>query len=209
MLNRLASLARVDFAPQHRQPSAGRVLLATIASIAGSLAADAILVAVGKAVFPSTKGFAHFQFSDYAKLTVIGVIIACAAWPIVTRISSAPRWLFSRMAILVTLVLLLPDLYLLHMGEPAKGVAVLMVMHVAIALVTYNLLVHLAPARPAAGGSAAGSPPFRESAPAGPVSAGPVSGSAAPGSPAPASPAAERGTPAVEQETRGRHRHAR
>jgi hypothetical protein len=116
MLNQLASLARVDFSPQHRQPSAGRVLLATIASIAGSLAADAILVVIGKAVFPTTKGFAHFQFSDYAKLTVVGVLISCVAWPIVTRISSAPRWLFFRLAILVTLVLLLPDLYILHMG---------------------------------------------------------------------------------------------
>jgi hypothetical protein len=191
MLSRLASLARVDFAPQHRQPSAVRVLLATITSIAGSLAADAVLVVAGKAVFPSTKGFVHFQFSDYAKLTVIGVIIACVAWPIVTRISSAPRWLFFRLAILVTLALLLPDLYILHLGEPARGVAALMVMHVAIALVTYNLLVHLAPVRPAAGGSPAAS--------AGSVSASPAS----------ASRAAERGTPVSEQFTRGRHRHAR
>jgi hypothetical protein len=151
MLNRLASLARIDFSPQHRVPSARRLLLASIASIAGSLAADATLVVIGKAVFPSIRGFAHFQFADYAKLTVIGVIIACVAWPIVTRISSAPRWLFFRLAILVTLVLLLPDLYILHMGEPAKGVAVLMLMHVSIALVTYNLLVHIAPVRPAAG----------------------------------------------------------
>jgi hypothetical protein len=190
MLNQLASLARVDFSPRHRQPSAGRVLLATIASIAGSLAADAILVVIGKAVFPSTRDFAHFQFSDYAKLTVIGVIIACVAWPIVTRISSAPRWLFLRLAILVTLVLLLPDLYILHTGEPAKGVAVLMVMHVAIALVTYNLLVHLAPVRRAAGGPAGGSPPFR----------GSVSASSA---------AAERTGPAAGQAPRARHRHAR
>ena len=159
MPNQLASLVRLDFSPRHRQPSAGRLVLATILSIAGSLAADAILVVVGKAIFPSTKDFAHFQFSDYSKLTVVGVIIACVAWPVVTRISSAPQWLFFRLAILVTLVLLLPDLYILHTGEPAKGVAVLMVMHVAIALVTYNLLVHLAPVRPAAGGSPAGSPP--------------------------------------------------
>jgi hypothetical protein len=193
MLNQLASLARVDFAPQHRQPSAGRVLVATIASIAGSLAADAILVILGTAVFPSTRGFAHFQFSDYAKLTVIGVIIACAGWPIVTRISPAPRWLFFRLAILVTLVLLLPDLYILHMGELATGVAVLMVMHAAIALVTYNLLVHLAPVRPAAGGSPAGSTPFRGAAPASAVSSGPA--------------ATERGAPVAGQATRGRHRH--
>ena len=116
MLNQLASLVRVDFSPRHRQPSALRVLLATIASIAGSLAADALLVVIGEAVFPSTKGFVHFQFSDYAKLTVVGVIIACLAWPVVTRISSAPRWLFFRLAILVTLVLWLPGPV-----DPAQG----------------------------------------------------------------------------------------
>jgi hypothetical protein len=41
----------------------------------------------GPGCFPATWGYAHFQFSDYAKLTVIGVLIACAAWPVVTRIS--------------------------------------------------------------------------------------------------------------------------
>jgi hypothetical protein len=46
-----------------------------------------ILVTIGTAVFPSTKGYVHFQFSDYAKLTIIGVVIACLAWPVVTRIS--------------------------------------------------------------------------------------------------------------------------
>jgi len=92
----------------------------------------------------------HFRFTDYAKLTVIGVIIACAAWPVVTRVSSAPRWLFFRLAILVTLFLWLPDLYILYRGQSADAVAVLMVMHLAIALVTYNLLVHVAPARRAA-----------------------------------------------------------
>ena len=91
MLQLLASLTRIDFRPQHGQPSASRVLLATVASVAGSLAADALLVVIGQAVFPATRGYVHFQFSDYAKLTVIGVIIACVAWPVVTRISSDPR----------------------------------------------------------------------------------------------------------------------
>jgi hypothetical protein len=134
----------VDFAPAHRQPSAVSVVAATIASIAGSLLADAILVVIAQQVFPSTKGYAHFQFSDYAKLTVIGVIIACAAWPIVTRISSWPRWLFLRMAILVTLVLWLPDVYILVNGQPGKAVAFLFLMHLAIAVVTYNCLVRIA-----------------------------------------------------------------
>jgi hypothetical protein len=147
LLDRSLQLVRVDFKPAHRQPSTSRVILATVVSLAGSLAADAALVAIGKSIFPSTKGYVHFQFSDYAKLTIIGVLIACVAWPVVTRISSAPRWLFFRLAIAVTLVLLLPDLYILKQGQPARAVAVLMCMHIAIALVTYNALVRLAPAK--------------------------------------------------------------
>jgi len=147
IIDRSLDLVKVDFSPGHRQPRLGRVLLATLVSLVGSVLADAALVAAGKAVFPSTKGYVHFQFHDYARLTIVGVIIACVAWPIVTRISSAPRWLFFRLAILVTLVLLVPDLYILKTGQPAKAVAVLMCMHLAIALVTYNALVHLAPVR--------------------------------------------------------------
>lgn len=133
-------------------------MLATAVSLAGSLASDAALVAIGGAAFPSTKGYVHFRFSDYSKLTIIGVVIACVAWPIVTRITSAPRWLFFRLAIVVTLVLFLPDLFILRQGQPAEAVAVLMCMHLAVALVTYNTVVHLAPvrARQRGGGHASG-----------------------------------------------------
>jgi hypothetical protein len=147
VLDRSLDLVKVDFAPVHAQPRRFRVVLATLVSLVGSLLADAALVAIGTAAFPSTKGYVHFHFSDYARLTIIGVIIACVAWPIVTRISSAPRWLFFRLAIAVTVVLLLPDVYLLKQGQPAKAVAVLMCMHLAIALVTYNALVRIAPIR--------------------------------------------------------------
>lgn len=149
-LERPLSLVQVDFAPAHRLPSAVRVIAATAVSLAGSLAADAILVVIGNTVFSTTKHYIHFRFSDYAKLTIIGVLIACAAWPIVTRISSSPRWLFLRLAILVTLFLWLPDLYILYRGQPARAVSVLMLMHLAIALVTYNCLVHIAKVRPLA-----------------------------------------------------------
>jgi len=148
LTSRALALARVDFAPTHRQPSVARVASATLLSVGGSLVADALLVALGTAIFPATKGYVHFEFSDYAKLTVIGVILACAAWPIVTRITSSPGWLFVRLAILVTLALYLPDLWLLVKGAPPDAVAVLMAMHLAIAVVTYNLLVHVAPVRP-------------------------------------------------------------
>ena len=146
LIGTLAAL-KVDFAPEHKQPAAERVLLATLVALVGSLAANAILVGIGTRIFPSTNGYAHFRFSDYGKLTTIGVIIACLAWPVVTRISSAPRWVFVRMAVLVTAVLWLPDLYILVKGQPVTAVLVLMIMHLAIGLVTYNALVHVAPAR--------------------------------------------------------------
>jgi hypothetical protein len=144
---RALALARIDLSPSHRPPAWWRVVVATILSVGLSLAADAALVFVATRLLPSTKGYVHFEFHDYAKLTVIGVLIACAAWPVVARISSAPRWLFFRLAIVVTLVLLLPDLYIWHQGQPRQAVLVLMAMHVAIALVTYNLLVNVAPVR--------------------------------------------------------------
>jgi len=147
MLQKALNLVHLDFAPEHGQPSGGQVVLATVVSLAGSLLADALLVVIAQAAFASTKGYAHFQFADYGKLTVIGVIIACVGWPITTRITSQPRWMFSRMAILVTLVLWLPDVYILVNGQPAKAVGFLFAMHLAIAVATYYALVRLAPVR--------------------------------------------------------------
>jgi hypothetical protein len=64
-------------------------------------------------------------------------------------VCSALRWLFFRLAILVTLVLLLPDFYILYKGQPGDAVGVLIMMHVAIGVVAYNLLVQVAPVRDA------------------------------------------------------------
>ena len=144
---RLMSWARVEYPVVHRPPAWWRVALSTVLSVVLSLAADAALVFIGTRLFPATKGYVHFAFSDYSKLTIVGVLIACAAWPVTTRVTSRPRWMFTWMAVLVTLVLWLPDVYILVKGQPATAVAFLFVMHLAIALVTYNALVYLAPVR--------------------------------------------------------------
>src|ERR1700761_889131 len=143
MLKWLIKLARIEFSPAHRQPGATRFAVASAVSVIGSLLADALLVALGEAVWPGTKGYAHFEFADYGKLTVIGVVIACAAWPIVARVCAVPRWLFLRLAALVTVVLLLPDVYIWYKGQPGEAVTVLMVMHVAIGVVTYTALTRI------------------------------------------------------------------
>jgi hypothetical protein len=148
LVQRLLRAFKVDPARRHASPSAIRWVAALIVANAGSLMTDAILVALGTWIFPSTQNFPHFQVSDYAKLTIVGVTIACIAWPVVTWIASQPRWLFLRLAVLVTLVLWLPDLWILAHGEPIRGVGVLMLMHLGIAFVTYPALVRLAPEGP-------------------------------------------------------------
>jgi Family of unknown function (DUF6069) len=150
LLDRAISVTRFDPSPRHRGPHAVAVAAATAASAGLCLAADALLVVLGTAIFPSTRGYVHFQFGDYARLTVIGVIIAGLAWPVVARLTSAPRWVFLRLAVLVTAVLLLPDLYIWVQGQPGQAVLVLVGMHLAIGLITYNALVRIAPLRPPA-----------------------------------------------------------
>ena len=136
----------VDFEP--RTPPTWKSLgYATLVAVIGSLVADWILVKIGVALYPKEAGYQHFQFADYSKLTVVGVLIACAGWPIVARISSQATWLFLRLAVLVSLVLLLPDLAIWFLGQPANAVFVLVWMHIAIAIVTYLALITLAPVR--------------------------------------------------------------
>jgi uncharacterized protein DUF6069 len=147
--DRARSLTRFDPSPRHRPPRAGVVAAVTAMCVALSLLADALLARAGAAVFPATRGYVHFQFGDYAKLTVIGIVAAGLGWPIVARLTSDPRWAFFRLAIAVTAVCLLPDLYIWLLGQPGRAVLVLVAMHLAIGLITYNLLVRLAPVRPA------------------------------------------------------------
>jgi Family of unknown function (DUF6069) len=157
--DRVRSLTRFDLSPAHRPPRASLVILATALSVAACLLADRLLVLAGTALFPSTKGYVHFQFSDYAKLTIIGIVVAGVGWPIVARLTAEPRWVYVRLAIAVTAVLLLPDLYIWQRGQPGRAVLVLVAMHLAIGLVTYNLLVRLAPVRAPAGTAPDGAAP--------------------------------------------------
>lgn len=147
LIDRTLAIARVDWTPSHRQPSVARLGIATLLALIGSLAADAIVVAIGTHVFHGTAGYEHFRFNDYAKLTIIGVLGGAAGWPVLTHISSAPRWLYGRLTILISLGLFLPDAWLLLRGQPLKDVAVLMAMHVAVAVVIYSAMVFVAPVR--------------------------------------------------------------
>ncbi len=146
LVARLLQRARVDFPARPAPPRTRAVVLATAVAALLSLAADTGLVAVGHAAFPATTHYSHFAFWDYGSLTVLGVAAAGAAWAGVARISSEPRWLLGRLAVVVSAVLLLPDLWLVGDHNPIGGVGILMSMHLVIAVITFVALVTLAPA---------------------------------------------------------------
>jgi hypothetical protein len=123
------------------------VAAAGLTAAAVSLAADLVLVALGQAVFTVPASFGKFAFGTYAPPTVLGVAGATATWWAVTRLSSRPRWLLTRLAALVTALLLIPDFLLLGtQGNPTGLVVILMLMHLAIAAITYLALIKIAPA---------------------------------------------------------------
>ena len=147
LIDRTLRFARVDWAPSHRPPAVARLAVATVVAVIGSLAADALVVAIGVHIFPDTTGYGHYRFDDYAKLTIIGVLIGAAGWPVMTHVSSAPRRLYGWLTILISLALFLPDVWLLYRGQRADAVVVLMAMHVAVAVVIFCAMVLIAPVR--------------------------------------------------------------
>lgn len=146
-LTKVMTKARVDRPANGPQPTADQFLLAAVLSVIGSLVICAIIVRVTTVWTSSLKSFGSFHFDDYGTLTVVGVLAASASWPIVTRISLFPKRLFLRLAVVVTAVLWVPDIYILTRHEPPRAIIALMVMHLAIAAVTYNCLVRIAAPR--------------------------------------------------------------
>ncbi|WP_369046985.1 hypothetical protein [Sinomonas sp. P10A9] len=149
MTTRLFRALDLDFPRGANQPALGRWVLASVVAIAASVLACAVLAAAGIAAFPDTAGYEHFQFADYFKLTVVGVGLACLAWPAVAWISSRAWKPFLWLAVAVTLVGLAPDAWILAKGQPPAAVGVLVLMHFALALITYPALVFIAPQRAA------------------------------------------------------------
>lgn len=137
----------IDFPAGTAQPRLARFLLATVVAVLVSLAACAALVAIGTTVFPSTIGYEHFRFGDYAKLTIIGVVFASLGWPATAFVCSRARRPYLVLAVLVSIVALAPDAWILYQGQSALAVLVLVAMHAALAVITYASLVFIAPQR--------------------------------------------------------------
>lgn len=136
---------RIDLPLGRAQPALWRVVLATAVAIAGSIAACALLAWLGPVLFPRTTGYEHYEFGDYAKLTTIGVVAAGIAWPLVTLVSTHASRLYLWLAVIVTVGSFVPDLWIWAKGQDPEGVFVLVLMHLAVAAVTYPAIVLIAP----------------------------------------------------------------
>jgi hypothetical protein len=145
---------RLDLPFGKAQPSAWRWVLATILAVGTSLLACFVLARLAVVWDPALSGYPHFQFRDYALLTIVGVFGACVGWPLVSWFSSRGRRLYLWLAIAVTVVSLAPDAWILHLGQPAAGVATLNGMHFALGVITLPAMVFIAPQRTPGGHSA-------------------------------------------------------
>jgi Family of unknown function (DUF6069) len=141
------AILRLDLPRGSAQPSAARWIVATVLAVGASLLACFGLARLAIAWDPALAGYGHFQFGDYARLTIIGVLGACIGWPLLSWFSSRARRLYFWLAIVVTVVSLAPDAWILHLGQPAAGVVTLVVMHLALAVITFPAMVVLAPQR--------------------------------------------------------------
>ncbi len=121
-----------------------RLVIAALLSVFSALGADFLIIKATVALYPATRGFSHFRAFDYGSLTVVGIIAASVSWPVAINISSSPRRLFLRLAIVATILLWIPDGWLLVRHEPLSAVGALMIMHLAIAFITYNALTRIA-----------------------------------------------------------------
>jgi hypothetical protein len=129
-----------------RAPPTGlRVTIMTAVAAAASIVVNAALVWLATAFDPSLRHFSHFRFWDYGTLTVVGVIAAGTAWFFATRYLTTPRHTFFRIAIVASLVLWIPDLWLYLKHEPTRAVVYLVIMHAAVGVITYSFLVFGAP----------------------------------------------------------------
>lgn len=138
-------ITRLGARPETRRPSLPFSALGTAVGVLLSVAANVLIVHLAVGLFPALAGYEHFRFSDYARFTVLGSLIACAGWPVLCLVSSAPVRVYTAIAVLGTVVLWLPDVYiLLVLHEPARAVATLMVMHVAVPLVSCLSMVAIA-----------------------------------------------------------------
>ncbi len=103
------------------------------------------LISLGaKALFSVAPTFIPLQPEGFIPSTVIGVVGAVTVFALIVRWAKHPRRLFQRVAVIVLLASLIPDLLLpfvrLYPGTTFLEVGALLLMHVATAFICLGIL---------------------------------------------------------------------
>jgi ABC-type anion transport system duplicated permease subunit len=105
---------------------------------------NALIALVARALFPVAPTFIPLQLGSVIVFTVIGVVGAIIVFALLMRWTKHPVRLFQRIALVVLLASLIPDLLLpfvgLFSGTTLPGVGALLLMHVATGLICLGIL---------------------------------------------------------------------
>jgi hypothetical protein len=105
-----------------------------LAAIAAASAINAVLAVTARAVADKPDGFGPLDPGAYIFLTAMGVILGAVGWAVVRKASKRPEELLRKLVPAVVVLSFVPDFFLLQDGG-VVGVATLMIMHLAVALV--------------------------------------------------------------------------
>lgn len=141
----MSSAFEVNAVPPVR---ASRVIRGVVGAAVAAVAVNTAIALVGLAAGASSD-FRPLQPTSYILLTVVGVLAGTAGWAAVRRRSQRPTAVLRRLVPAVVAVSLVPDVALLFTdAQPhttGVGVATLMAMHLATAVVAVPILARTLP----------------------------------------------------------------
>ena len=122
----------------------GRLWWVGLLTVLAAVIVNAVVALVAKALFSVAPTFIPLQVGSVIAFTVIGAIGAVIVFALLLRWAKQPIRLFQRIAWVVLLVSLIPDLLLpflgLFPGTTFAEVVALIVMHVATGLICIGVL---------------------------------------------------------------------
>jgi hypothetical protein len=126
----------------------GKLLVASLVALVGSVAANQLVRAIAVALLRPDPGFMPLQVGPPIFFSVIGVLGAIGAYALIGRLSRRPVTLFRRVALATLLLSLVPDLIMLVSpfipGTTLPNVIALMLMHIVAWYITVQALTRLA-----------------------------------------------------------------
>ncbi|QIN82185.1 hypothetical protein GBA63_05635 [Rubrobacter tropicus] len=144
-------MAAVSGGAEGRGVPLGRLAMVGALTVVVAVVVNVVIRTVAVSVFGIGEGFQPLGVGPTVFFTVVGVTGAVVVFGLILRFARRPVRLFRRVALVVLVVSLVPDVLLLFAGSmpgvTAAGVGTLMIEHVATWAVAVGMLTTLAGGR--------------------------------------------------------------